>query len=379
MKIFLFLYSLLIILLGIFLPVFQKYYLKESFKYPLFIILLLGLLGAVIYLYSCLRKRKKKFIRILGVVFSLLLGLLINIYISISTPIFLAALRERIHLIEYGFLALLFYHSFRDKISERLIYLGALFYGSSIGLIDEFFQYLVANRVGDLRDVGINILSVFMGTFFVFSLNYINQKMDIKSIRKICYQSIVFFLLLGTFIYIVHYGYIIQDHEIGEFKSKYSASKLLKIAKERDRIWRIEKIKNPLKFSKPRNYYEGKIIALEDIYFREAFLRTGKRNKYFKEKKYFKAYKENEILEKYYNPFIIHFSQKWTKIQKSLCLKKIDKIKNTYYKSEALPFIYAGKKAKIFIYGIAILLFFLLISFIFFSWKPYSHFPNSSV
>jgi len=381
MKIFLFLYSLLIILLGIFLPVFQKYYIKESFKYPLFIIFLSGFLGAIIYLYLSLRKKRKKFIRILGIIFSLLIGFLINIYISISTPVFLAALRERIHLIEYGLLALLFYHSFRDKIGEKLIYLGALLYGSSVGTIDEFFQYLIANRVGDLRDVIINTLSVFTGTFFVFSLNYTYQKININSVRKIYYLSVTFFLLLGIFIYIVHHGYLIQDPEIkSEFKSKYSAPKLLEISKKKEKIWKIEKTKNPKKFSKPKNYYSGKIVALEDIYFKEALLRTGKRNKYFEEKKYFKAYKENEILEKYYKPFISYFSQQWTEAQKAICLKKTGKGKNIYYKSKTLPFVYTGKKIKILMGGVStILLLHLSALFLLFPRKPYSHLSHSSM
>ncbi|MCP2519298.1 VanZ family protein [SCandidatus Aminicenantes bacterium Aminicenantia_JdfR_composite] len=378
MKIFLALYSLLIILLGILLPVFQKYYLRESFKYPLFAIIFLGFLGAFIYLYSCIRKKGKKYLRISGVIFSFLLGILINLYISKSTPIFLAALRERIHLFEYGLLAVIFYHSFKNEISEKLIYIGACFYGGIIGIIDEFFQYFIAGRVGDLRDVMINILSVFVGAFFAFSLNYESQKIDIKSSKKIYILSFMFFLMLGTFIYTVHRGYLIKDPEIGEFKSKYYEAKLLEISEQKEKIWKKEKLKNPARFSKPKNYYSGKIIVLEDIYFKEALLRTGKRNKYFREKKYLKAYKENEILEKYYRPFIIYFSEQWTDIQKAICLKKIGRKKDIYYKSKSLSFIYTGMKIKVLIYGIVIILFLhLLISYPLFSRKPNSHFPNS--
>lgn len=121
-------------------------------------------------------------------------------------------------------------------------------------------------------------------------------------------------------------------------------------------------------------------MTLEDIYFKEALLRTGKRNKYFEEKKYFKAYKENEILEKYYKPFLIYFSEQWTEVQKAICLKKIGKRKNLYYKSKAFSFIYTEKKIRVLIYSIVIiLLFHLLAFFLLFSRKPYSHFSHSSM
>ena len=70
---------------------------------------------------------------------------------------------ERIHLIEYSFLAYLIFRAFRLDLAERPCYFSTLFLTSLFGWLDEGIQYLLPGRFYDLRDVGFNILGGLLG------------------------------------------------------------------------------------------------------------------------------------------------------------------------------------------------------------------------
>ena len=67
---------------------------------------------------------------------------------------------EKIHFIEYGILSLMLYKAFFTDRSDFTIFLKALCFGYLIGLLDEFIQYLLPNRFGEIIDTIWNGLSV---------------------------------------------------------------------------------------------------------------------------------------------------------------------------------------------------------------------------
>ena len=68
---------------------------------------------------------------------------------------------ERIHFLEYGLLGFLVTKAIR-KLNWKSISLALLFV-LGIGAIDEVIQWLLPNRVGDLRDVIMNSVGGGMG------------------------------------------------------------------------------------------------------------------------------------------------------------------------------------------------------------------------
>lgn len=75
---------------------------------------------------------------------------------------------ERIHVIEYGLLGWLITWSIsksKQKISYNRIFIGITL-GWSIGFLDEIVQYILPNRVYDIRDVILNGLSATIGLLF---------------------------------------------------------------------------------------------------------------------------------------------------------------------------------------------------------------------
>lgn len=63
---------------------------------------------------------------------------------------------ESIHLLEYGLLGILAWRALGFRIADGWRLLAAALVGSSIGLLDEAFQWLTPDRHWDLRDLAIN-------------------------------------------------------------------------------------------------------------------------------------------------------------------------------------------------------------------------------
>ncbi len=102
----------------------------------------------------------------------LLLGVAALLYAAFALA--LDVPQERLHLVEYGALALLLRAAFAERrraagqpADERSAALRALAAATAIGFVDELIQGVLPNRQYDLRDVVFNALSAAMalGTF----------------------------------------------------------------------------------------------------------------------------------------------------------------------------------------------------------------------
>lgn len=84
--------------------------------------------------------------------FLILIGILACLYLELP--------EERVHIIKFGFLGFLIINNF----------VGALWKGIALGItvavMDESIQSLLPYRVGDFRDIIINLLSFFWGLLF---------------------------------------------------------------------------------------------------------------------------------------------------------------------------------------------------------------------
>ncbi|OGM65431.1 hypothetical protein A2893_01605 [Candidatus Woesebacteria bacterium RIFCSPLOWO2_01_FULL_39_25] len=67
---------------------------------------------------------------------------------------------EKMHILEYGFLGILVYKGY--KISKHPLLRAVVFVGA-IGIGDEFIQWLLPNRVGEIKDIGFNFLGGIFG------------------------------------------------------------------------------------------------------------------------------------------------------------------------------------------------------------------------
>ncbi|MCP4423975.1 MAG: VanZ family protein [Chloroflexi bacterium] len=87
---------------------------------------------------------------------------------------------ERTHLIEYSVVALLIYEALTERASQgrRVIPKPALFAFALtvlLGWLDEGIQWLLPNRVYDIRDVGFNALAALMAIVGNLALSWVRR------------------------------------------------------------------------------------------------------------------------------------------------------------------------------------------------------------
>ena len=180
--------------------------------------------GVCVFKKYVFREKKNRLQRF--ILFSLVTGLYTWRLLSLHVHV------ERFHLIEYGILAVLVCFGAMESKQEWLSLGWGLAAAWFVGLSDEFYQWWLPSRVGEWRDVVINIQSGVLGLLSLGLLQYSSFKF-----RKPEKKFIVFFiwamatlvLLSGLFIVRVHmFGIRNMDPEIGRFNSVYTADVLLK-------------------------------------------------------------------------------------------------------------------------------------------------------
>jgi len=86
-----------------------------------------------------------------------LFQLVLLLFLGVTAALFLNIAEERLHIVKFGFLGFLVMTS--SIISRKK---GAIL-GISLAILDEGIQTLLPYRVGDIRDVAINLLSLLWG------------------------------------------------------------------------------------------------------------------------------------------------------------------------------------------------------------------------
>ena len=131
--------------------------------YDLGVSFVLLALGVTIFCWSLRTiRRQRAFFKALFVI-SILSYVFALYYLKIP--------EERVHLIEYGALALLVLKALQfDFKREMYLYSLSFIIVSGVGAADEFIQYLLPNRVGDVKDIMLNSFSGLLGLTFIFSL-----------------------------------------------------------------------------------------------------------------------------------------------------------------------------------------------------------------
>ncbi|MDL1957614.1 MAG: VanZ family protein [Candidatus Desulfofervidus auxilii] len=74
---------------------------------------------------------------------------------------------ERIHFLEYGILGILIFKATGKEIKQNIF---AIILLVTIAVIDESIQYMLPNRVGDIRDIVMNltggVIGLWLGKFW---------------------------------------------------------------------------------------------------------------------------------------------------------------------------------------------------------------------
>ena len=132
---------------------------------------------------------------------------------------------ERLHYIEYGIVAILALRVFMLSHQNAGAVILSLLYVFDLGLLDEFIQWILPMRVGEFRDVGINLTA---GLFALIPAVACNMQFlpfrlpGRKSFATILFHSTCTLIFWGMFIIFVHgFGHEITLNSGSRFKSVF--------------------------------------------------------------------------------------------------------------------------------------------------------------
>jgi hypothetical protein len=246
-----------------------------------------ALLGALF------RIRDRRALRYGAIVAALLLGTSYALWNAQGIPEVDAV--ERVHFVEYGLITLLFYRVWRPRGDASMFVLPILA-GLAVGTLEEWLQWFIPGRVGDMRDVFLNGAAIVCGLLFSVGVDPPDAgafALRPASLRRIGVVAAVVTFLFASFVYSVHLGVETSDPDTGRFRSRYDATTLLSISQDRLALW-----KDHAPIERPHSR------SREDQYMSEGLLHVQERNRRWDAGDMRAAWAENLILEKYFAPVL---------------------------------------------------------------------------
>lgn len=201
---------------------------------------------------------------------------------------------ERFHFIEYGVITLLFYKAWRPSEDGTVLVMPVLA-AFIVGVCEEWLQWFIPARIGEVRDVLLNLIAIGCGLLFCLGLDppaRLALSLPSTARRRVGALAAAAVVVFGLFFDSVHLGYEIADRQAGVFRSRYTAEQLSVLAGERAIEWRRNP---PLTWSR---------LSREDQYFSEGVAHIQQRNRRWAEGNILAARHENLILERYYAPVL---------------------------------------------------------------------------
>jgi hypothetical protein len=202
---------------------------------------------------------------------------------------------QRFHFVEYGLITFLFYRAWRP-LGDPSIFVLPVLAGLLVGTADEWLQWFIPNRVGEMADIFLNGIAIACGLAFSAGADPPEGFVAVirpGSLKRVGRLAAAFVIAFAAFFHTVHLGYDIADEGIGVFKSRYAKPQLEAMAKEKAGEWLV----HPLPLVLQR-------VSREDQYMTEGLTHVQERNKRWAADDAVSAWKENQILERYYAPVL---------------------------------------------------------------------------
>jgi hypothetical protein len=241
---------------------------------------------------------------------------------------------ERVHLVEYGAIALLFYRVWRS-VGDASSFVLPMLAGLLVATLDEWLQWFVPDRVGEAHDVLLDLVAVGCGLVFAAALDppvSFRARVHGRARPLVAAAFVMVTLVFGAFVGSVHLGYLVTDPQIGAFKSSYTAEALRRLSSQRRESWQHDP---PVAFHP---------LSREDQYLGEGLWHVRKRNERWMAGDFIAAWRENQILEAYFAPVLDTVSyaarspSRWSTDQKTAAEQRVPGAPTTSYLSQAEPY-----------------------------------------
>ena len=239
-----------------------------------------------------IRNRGHRGRRVAAMATALVLGVAYISVMSTGDPAIDAV--ERVHFIEYGAIAVLFYRVWRRAGDLSTIVLPLLC-GFIVGTLDEWLQWFIPYRVGEMHDVFLNLTALACGVLFGIALEpppAFTLRSRGRAPARIGIAAAAAVLVFAAFVSSVHLGYSHHIDGIGRFQSHYTVEQLNASQAERSARWRSQP---PIGI--PR-------LSREDQYLDEGLWHVRERNLRWDNGDVTAAWHENLILERFFTPVL---------------------------------------------------------------------------
>jgi len=277
---------------------------------------------------------------------------------------------EAVHFIQYGLLGILVYRALAHRLEDLSIYFAAVIVCGMIGTLDEFVQWLTPQRFWGLGDIWLNFFAsalVQIAIAKAFEPTFVTRRPGRKNLRFLCRLAIAAVALFGASLsmtppriawvserigwldflkrnesVLLEYGYLYEDPDIGIFRSRFAPQEL----KEIDRNRAVEAAKILNRFQEGHSY--GTFLSLytpiSDPFVHEARVHLFRRDRYFNSAADCKndadeyarrlniAFRENQIMVKFFYNTLQHSSYVWT--EENLSLARRHFLNDENYDSE---------------------------------------------
>jgi VanZ family protein len=254
---------------------------------------------------------------------------------------------EAIHVAEYGAISILVYRALAHRTRDFSIYIMASLIVGMIGVLDEYIQWIAPSRVFDLRDIRTNFIAGVLGQLAILTglrPRIIAGLPNSASWSRLCYTLAIGLVLLAlgflntppriawyaaeipalSFLLdsksmMVEYGYRYEDKDIGIFRSRFSPEELKRL--NRQRGTEVAGILDEYLRGKGYKRFLSSFTVPRDAYAHEAGVHLFRRNRYFDKaqkdsenqgNQYNIAYRENQILGKYFPESINGSGHRWS-------------------------------------------------------------------
>jgi len=234
---------------------------------------------------------------------------------------------ELFHFVEYGGVAYLYYRIWQRRPDAAAIAFPACA-ALSVGVADEWVQWFVPGRIGELRDIWLNAAAVLCGLLISVAMHPPRSlAWPRHGGARVAIGAAVSALVVavGVFVDRVHLGYEIHDNGAPVFRSRHDAMALAASSAERAIRWRD---------SPPA--LEG--FAREDQYHSEGLWHIQRRNIAVGDGDVWVAWNENLILERFYAP-VLDRGSRWSSEEASRMGQEAERTPPTaQYVSDAEPY-----------------------------------------
>lgn len=267
-------------------------------EFPGHFVLIVGAAIAILIggtlLVTVLRIRERRPLRYGALAAAILLGAGYSLWNAEGVPE--VDVVERFHFVEFGLITLLFYRAWRP-LNDPSTFVLPVLAGLLVGTLEEWFQWFIPIRVGEMRDIFLNTAAIGSGLLFSIGVDpppTFSGRLRPGSTRQIAVFASVVLLAFASFVHSVHLGHEIRDERAGTFRSRYTALQLAELSQMRSSEWAAQ----PPPLTAPR-------LSREDQYLTEGIEHVRERNKLWDMGDAEGAWFENLILETYYAPVVV--------------------------------------------------------------------------